>query len=121
MSWTARITGSAVAAALVMSVAACSVEGREVLCPNQYTYQGRSYVDVANATITPGKKLGVATQPACDDRSDDPDVKGTAYEVVGVSPEVAIAIGDTPETATLFAVESGPDLAPEVRRLVDAS
>ncbi|WP_354006159.1 DUF6281 family protein [Streptomyces sp. NBC_00154] len=44
-----------------------------------------------------------------------------AYEVDGISPKVAIAIGDTPKTATFFAAYSGSELPPEVQKLIDGS
>ncbi|MFE5240687.1 MULTISPECIES: DUF6281 family protein [unclassified Streptomyces] len=117
------------AAAMVMSGAACTAGGggdEGLSCAGRYTYQDRTYQDVGGATFTPGKKLGVATQPPCDDtggqdKSEVPVTTGTAYEVDGIPPEVAIAVGDAPGTATLFAVDSGPDLPPEVRGLIDGS
>lgn len=33
--------------------------------------------------------------------------------------KVAIAIGDTPKTATFFAAYSGSELPPEVQKLID--
>ncbi|MGW0783990.1 DUF6281 family protein [Streptomyces sp. NPDC002913] len=118
------------AAAMVMSGAACTAGGgggdEGLSCAGRYTYQDRTYQDVGGVTFTPGKKLGVATQPPCDDtggqdESEVPVATGTAYAVDGIPPEVAIAVGDAPGTATLFAVGSGPDLPPEVRELIDGS
>lgn len=133
MSWTRRSAGLLVAAAMVMSVAACTAsggggEGGAASCANLYTYQDQSYLDAANVEFTVGKKLGVATQSTCDDtggagENKEPVVTETetAYEVDGISPEVAIAIGDTPKTATLFTVRSGKELPPEVQKLIDGS
>ncbi|MFF1918660.1 DUF6281 family protein [Streptomyces sp. NPDC058239] len=130
MSWTGRSTGLLVAAAMVMSVAACTAGGGgggEASCANLYTYQDRSYLDVApNVKFTLGKKIGVATQTPCDDtggqdESEEPVWTGTAYEVDGISPKVAIAIGDTPKTATFFAVRSGKEIPSEVQKLIDGS
>ncbi|MFG2962851.1 DUF6281 family protein [Streptomyces sp. NPDC048288] len=45
----------------------------------------------------------------------------TAYAVTGVSPEVAIAVGDTPDDTTFVAVYSGNELPPEVKKLVKGS
>ncbi|MFE6039418.1 DUF6281 family protein [Streptomyces sp. NPDC056452] len=128
MSWTGRSAGLLGAAAMVMSVAACTADsgGGGASCVNRYTYQHSSYRDVANVEFTPGRKLGVATKPPCEDtggrdRSEEPDTTATAYEVDGISPKVAIAIGDTPKTATFFAVDSGSELPPEVQKLIDGS
>ncbi|MFF2408256.1 DUF6281 family protein [Streptomyces sp. NPDC058092] len=113
MSPTGRTAGALLAAAMVMSAAACTAEsgsgGEETAsCVNRVTYQDRSYLDVANMDFTVGKKLGVATKPPCDDTGGqdtnaEPATTETAYEVDGISPEAAIAIGDTPEEATFFA------------------
>ncbi|MFD6280470.1 DUF6281 family protein [Streptomyces sp. NPDC060209] len=128
MSWTGRSAGLLVAAAVVMSGAACTADsgGGGHSCANRYTYQDRSYGDVANVEFTLGKKLGVATKPPCEDtggqdKNEEPVMKETAYEVDGISPKVAIAIGDTPKTATFFAVYSGSKLPPEVQKLIDGS
>lgn len=128
MSGTGRTTGLLIAAGMVMSVAACTAGGGgggEASCANLYTYQDRSYLDVApDVQFTLGRKLGVATQTPCDDTGgQDESVQAasveTAYEVEGISPEVAIAIGSTPKTATLFAVHAGKDVPPEVQELID--
>jgi hypothetical protein len=116
---------------MVMSVAACTADsgggGEEsASCVNRYTFQDRSYRDAANAKFTLGKKLGAATKPLCEDtggqdKSEEPVTTETAYEVDGISPKVAIAIGDTPKTATFFAVYSGSEFPPEVQKLIDRS
>ncbi|MFC8224249.1 DUF6281 family protein [Streptomyces sp. NPDC057287] len=114
---------------MVTSVAACTADsgGGGASCVAQYTYQDTTYEDVGNVKFTPGKKLGVATEPPCEDTGDQgggeepAGVTGTAYEVEGISPEVAIAVGDTPETAKFFAVPSGSEFPPEVQKLIDGS
>ncbi|HWU05293.1 MAG TPA: DUF6281 family protein [Streptomyces sp.] len=131
MSWTRRSAGLLMAAAMVTSVAACTAGGGGggggASCVAQYTYQDITYQDVGNVKFTPGKKLGVATEPPCEDTggrggSEEPaGLTGTAYEVDGISPEVAIAVGDTPETARFFAVSSDSEFPPEVQRLIDGS
>lgn len=131
MSSTGRIAGALWAAAMVMSAAACTAHsssgGEEsASCVNRFTYQDRSYRDVANVDFTVGKKLGIATKPPCDDtggrdKSEEPVTTETAYEVDGISPEVAIAIGATPEEATVFAAYSGSELPPEVEKLTGGS
>ncbi|MET8327482.1 DUF6281 family protein [Streptomyces sp. NPDC005181] len=111
-----------------MSAAACTADsssgGEEsASCVNRFIYQDRSYRDVANVDFMVGKKLGAATKPPCEDtggqdKDEEPATTGTAYEVDGISPKVAVAIGDTPEEATLFAVYSGSELPPEVEKLI---
>ncbi|MER6116787.1 DUF6281 family protein [Streptomyces sp. NPDC001743] len=128
MSWTRRSAGLLVAA-MVMPVAACTADGggAEASCVARYTYQDLTYQDVGNVKFTPGKKLGVAAEPPCEDtggRGGSEEPAGsteTAYEVDGISPEVAIAVGDTPETARFFAVSSGSELPSEVQKLMDGS
>ncbi|WP_406424555.1 DUF6281 family protein [Streptomyces sp. NBC_01589] len=129
MSWTGRSAGVLMAAAVAMSVAACTADsgsgGKEsASCVNRYTYQDRSYRDVTNVNFTLGKKLGAATKPPCEDtggqdKGEDPVTTETAYEVDGISPKIAIAIGDTPKTATFFAAYSRSELPPEVQKLID--
>lgn len=81
----------------------------EALCAYLVTYDGRTYLDVANVDFTVGGELGTATVAACDDTPNDPGdtvpERGiTAYEVEGMDPAVAIAVGDTPAEATLMKV-----------------
>lgn len=126
MSWTGRSAGLLVAAAMVMPVAACTADsgggvGASASCVARYTYQDRSYRDVANVEFTLGKKLGAATSPPCEDtggrgKGEEPVTTETAYEVDGISPKLAIAIGDR-----FFAVYSGSKLPPEVQKLIDGS
>ena len=78
-------------------------------CAYLVTYDSRTYLDVANVDFTVGEKLGTATTLACDDTPDSPGdtvpERGiTAYEVEGMDPAVAIAVGDTPAGATLMQV-----------------
>ena len=132
MSWTGRSAGLLVAAAVVMSVAACTADSggggeASTSCVARYTYQDTTYQDVGNVKFTLGKKLGVATEPPCEDtggrgKSEEPaGLPETAYEVDGISPKVGIAVGDTPETARFFAASSDSELPPEVQRLIDGS
>ncbi|MFD4946199.1 DUF6281 family protein [Streptomyces sp. NPDC058239] len=131
MNWTGRFAGGLLAAAMALSAAACTADsssgGEEsASCVNLFTHEGRLYRDVANVDFTVGKKLGVATKRPCEDtggqdKDEEPATTGTAYEVDGISPKVAIAIGDTPEEATFFASYSGSELPPEVEELIDGS
>lgn len=128
MSWIRRSAGGLLVAVMAMAVAGCTPESvdRSIDCAAPvFTYQSTAYRMVPDANLTLGKKLGVATAPACDDtegKSEDTVMKETVYEVDGVSPKVAIALyGDTPETAALFVVDSGSGLPPEVQKLINAS
>ncbi|MFC9246247.1 DUF6281 family protein [Streptomyces sp. NPDC057136] len=131
MSWAGQCVRVLLAATVVMSAAACTADsisgGQESpSCVHEFTYQTRTYRDVANAEFTVGEKLGAAIQTPCDDtgRQDtnaEPATTGTAYAVDGISPWVAVAIGDSPEEAMLFAAYAGSELPPEVRRLVGGS
>lgn len=114
-----------------MSIAACSADSsgggvESMSCVNRFTYQDRTYQDVANVNFTVGTKLGTATKPPCEDtggrgKDEEPAVAETAFEVDGISPRVAIAVGHTPEEATFFAASSGSYLPPEVEKLIDHS
>lgn len=127
MNGTGRSAGVLLAASMVISTAACTAGNSgggsaSGSCVNQFTYQERTYRDVANVDFTVGAKLGVATQPPCDDtggreKTDETGTAQTAYEVHGISPDMAIAVGDTPADASFFAAYSGADLPPEVQKL----
>ncbi|WP_261991395.1 DUF6281 family protein [Streptomyces sp. OR43] len=133
MNGTRRSAGLLVAAAMVMSVAACTADGGGGEAgggsgASLYTYKDQTYLDMGKVEFTVGKKLGVAHSTTGDDtggagENEEPAATeaGTAYEVDGISPEVAIAIGDTPKTATLFSVRSGEEIPPEVQKLIDGS
>ncbi|MFG3013023.1 DUF6281 family protein [Streptomyces cinerochromogenes] len=117
-------------AAMVASAAACTsgsdTSDETASCAYQVTYKGRTYRDVANVDFTVGDKLGTATKPPCDDtggQDEDPEpaTTRTAYAVNGISPEVAIAVGSTPDDAMFVAVYSDNKLPPEVRKLIKAS
>ncbi|MGW2832661.1 DUF6281 family protein [Streptomyces sp. NPDC001286] len=116
------------AAWMLASAVACtadSSDGEDAgSCAYQIRYQGRTYSDVANVHFVVGKKLGDATNPPCDDTGGDikdPAEAVPAYEVDGLSPEVAIAVGDTPSEAKFVAVYSGSELPPEVKKLLNGS
>ncbi|MEW2167419.1 DUF6281 family protein [Streptomyces sp. NPDC007084] len=129
MSWVGRST--ALVAAVMVSAVACtagsSSDGEESgSCEYRILYQDRTYRDVANVEFTVGEKLGKATKPPCDDTGgqDVSEASGTTetvYEVDGISPKVAIAVGDTPGEAKFVAAYSGTKLPPEVKKLTDGS
>ncbi|MFJ9121266.1 DUF6281 family protein [Streptomyces sp. NPDC102394] len=127
--WMGRVGRSVVlAASMLVSAAACTADsggGDDAgSCAYQIRYQGRTYSDVANVHFAVGKKLGDATSPPCDDtggEAKDPATTVPAYAVDGLSPEVAIAVGDTPSEAKFVAVYSGSELPPEVRKLLNGS
>ncbi|MFD6424729.1 DUF6281 family protein [Streptomyces sp. NPDC060198] len=135
MRGTRRSAGWLGAAVMVLSTAACTASGGggEASCVANFTYQDRSYWDAGKVDFTVGEKLGAAASTPCYDTGDrgkseePPTETETAYTVVGVSPELAIAVGDTPESATFFAVHSDAEGAadaefpPEVRKLIDGS
>ncbi|MFJ8863409.1 DUF6281 family protein [Streptomyces sp. NPDC102451] len=131
MGWSGRSTGVLLAATMVVTVAGCTADnsseegGAEASCAIEFTYQGRTYRDVANADITVTDKLGTATQPPCDDTgSQDEAAEGTtetAYGVEGIPPEVAIAVGSSPADAIFVVSYSGSTLPPEVQKLIDGS
>ncbi|MFH8498291.1 DUF6281 family protein [Streptomyces coeruleorubidus] len=125
MSWAKRSVTAVLTAVVAASVAACTAEGNgaddAASCVYQVTYDGRTYQDVANAEFTVGSKLGAATKPPCDDtggQDEEPATTETAYAVAGISPKVAIAVGDSPDNVQFVAVYSGNKLPPEVKELI---
>ncbi|MEW1721263.1 DUF6281 family protein [Streptomyces sp. NPDC093109] len=125
-----RSAGLLLAVTMLLSAAACTAdsssgEGAES-CALQFTYEGRTYRDVANVNFTVTGRLGTATKPPCDDTGGEGETEGvgteeTAYEVNGISPKVAIAVGGTPAEAVFVASYSGSKVPPEVQKLIDGS
>ncbi|MFH0522414.1 DUF6281 family protein [Streptomyces sp. M41] len=81
----------------------------EASCAYVVSYDSRTYQDVANVDFTVGGKLGTATVLACDDTPHDPggsvpEQRITAYQIDGMDPSVAVAVGDTPAEARLVKV-----------------
>ncbi|MFE4383178.1 DUF6281 family protein [Streptomyces cyaneofuscatus] len=130
MNRAVRFAGVLLAASLMVPTAACagdnsSDEGAQS-CAIEYAFEGRTYRDVANVDFTVADKLGTATKPPCDDtggqnEADEAETLETAYAVNGISPKVAIAVGDTPEDAMFVVSYSGSELPPEVEKLIDGS
>ncbi|MFD7700537.1 DUF6281 family protein [Streptomyces caelestis] len=117
---------------LVLAVACTSEsssdegDGQAESCAYLVHYQDRTYRDVANVEFTAGEELGSATLPPCDDTGDRKDAEEaeettTAYKVDGISPDVAVAVGDSPDDTVLVAAYSGSELPPEVQKLIDRS
>ncbi|MEW1690298.1 DUF6281 family protein [Streptomyces sp. NPDC091265] len=113
---------------MLVSAAACTADSSgggsgSASCAYRVTYRDRTYQDVANVDFTVGGKLGPATQPPCDDTGsqggdEEAATTETAYEVDGLSPTVAIAVGDTPDEAQILVAYSGGELPPEVAELI---
>lgn len=131
MNWFGRYAGVLSAVAVVVTAAGCTagngggVEGA-ASCASEFTYQGRTYKDVAHAHFTVTGKLGTATMPPCDDTGGDGQTAEagtteTAYGVEGVASDVAIAVGNSPDDVVLVVSYSGSTLPPEVRKLIDAA
>ncbi|MFF3303595.1 DUF6281 family protein [Streptomyces sp. NPDC002908] len=131
MNWSGRCAGVLSVVVLVVTAAGCSAgnsggaEG-EASCAVEFTYQGRTYKDVVHADFTVTGKLGTATMPPCDDTGGDGETvedgtTETAYGVEGVAPEVAIAVGSSPDDVVFVVSYSGSTLPPEVQKLIDAS
>ncbi len=127
MSRSGRTTRLPLVTAMLLLAVACTSEsssdgGDEQAgsCAYLVHYQGRVYRDVANAEFTADEKLGSATLPPCDDTGDRKDAEEagettTAYRVDGISPDVAVAVGDSPEDTVLVAAYSGSEPPPRYR------
>jgi hypothetical protein len=127
MSWAKRSVTALLTAPVAASVAACTSEDNTAedaaSCVYQVTYDGRTYRDVANVEFTVSGKLGAATKPPCDDtggqdEGDEQATTETAYAVDGISPKVAIAVGDSPGDVQFVAVYSDNELPSEVKKLI---
>jgi hypothetical protein len=133
MSRSGRIARLPVVAAILVLAVACTAESsgdgggeQAESCAYLVHYQDRTYQDVANVEFTAGKELGSATLPPCDDTGGQKDAEQagettTAYKVDGISPDVAVAVGDSPDDTVLVAAYSGSELPPEVQKLIDRS
>ncbi|GAA2228199.1 DUF6281 family protein [Streptomyces indiaensis] len=127
-----RCLRATILACLMLSSAACAEKGDETAAPEsrdrgteacaaRYVYEGRDYKGIANRQFTATSKLGYATQPPCNDTGKGTEFrdleKKNAYRVSGISPTVAIAVGENAKTAKLFAVYSGSQIPEEIKEL----
>ena len=130
MNWAGRrFAGTLLAASMASAACTSASSGADegsASCAYQILYEGRTYQDVADVEFTIGRQLGDATLPACDDtggqdEAEDSDTTLTAYRVKGISPRVAIAVGDAPDDAVFVSVRSGTDLPADVKMLIGGS
>ncbi|TQL20720.1 hypothetical protein FBY37_2680 [Streptomyces sp. SLBN-134] len=133
MNRSGRMTRLPLMAAMLVLAVACTSEsssdgadGQAASCAYLVHYQDRSYQDVANVEFTAGEELGSATVPPCDDTGGQEDAEQaedtvTAYRVDGISPDVAVAVGDSPDDTVFVVAYSGGELPPEVQKLIDRS
>jgi hypothetical protein len=131
MSWVGR--RAIAAGAVAFTVVGCGSEGSEgadanseSVCASDVLYEGRTYVKLLDVEVEVGQKLGTATSPPCRDTNDQaaevPETSENAYAVSGISPDLAIAIGSSPEQAEAFRVlRSDKKIPPEVQELIDGS
>ncbi|MFI5681638.1 DUF6281 family protein [Streptomyces cellulosae] len=133
MSWVGRHAIAAGLAAVAFTAVGCGSEGSEgaeangeSLCASDVLYEGRTYIRLSDVEVKVGQKLGTATSPPCRDTNDQaaevPESSENAYAVSGISPDVVIAIGSSPEQAEPFRVlRSDKKIPPEVQELIDGS
>jgi len=94
-------------------------------CARRVEFNEQVYRDVANVDFTTGDRLGEGSMLACDDTGGQGTVSDGAVEMVnvfeiqGLDSSVAIAIGDTADTAEFFALD-GKDLPDAVRKFIDS-
>ncbi|OEJ29899.1 hypothetical protein AS594_33585 [Streptomyces agglomeratus] len=95
-------------------------------CAFMVEYDKRRYI-ADNTDISVGDELGAASRPPCDDTpNDNSDGKTTAssttaYTVEGVDPALAIAVGDSPDDVRLVVIDSGKELPPEIKKMINRS
>ncbi len=115
-------------ALLVCGGTACGSDGgtstqKSSACARFFTFEGREYRDVgdfpveAGVSVPPSSPRAINTGRTGEKRGPDK----AAYEVKGVSADVAIAVGDDPGDVEIFVSYDGTELPPEVRRLEDAA
>ncbi|MFE6409054.1 DUF6281 family protein [Streptomyces sp. NPDC057837] len=133
MSWVGRHAIAAGLATMAFTAVGCGSEGSEgagangeSLCASDVLYEGRTYIKLSDAEVRVGQKLGTATTPPCRDTNDHvddvPESSENAYAVSGISPDVVIAVGSSPEQAEPFRVlRSDKSVPPEVQELIDGS
>jgi len=133
MSWVGRHAIAAGLAAVAFTAVGCGSEGSEgdeanaeSVCASDFSYEGRTYIKLTDVDFKVGEKVGTATSPECRDTNDQaaevPAASENAYAVSGISPEVVIAIGSSPEEAEAFRVlRSDKKIPPEVQELIDGS
>ncbi|MFI2907700.1 DUF6281 family protein [Streptomyces sp. PDY-4] len=133
MSWVGPRAIAAGLAAVAFTAVGCGSEGSEgaganseSVCASDVIYEGRTYIRLSNVEFKAGQKLGTATSPPCRDTNDQgaevPETSENAYAVSGISPDLAIAIGPSPEQAEAFRVlRSDKKIPPEVQELIDGS
>jgi len=133
MSWVGRHAIAAGLAAVAFTAVGCGSEGSdgdeangESVCASDFSYEGRTYIKLTDVDVKVGEKVGTATSPECRDTNDQaaevPATSENAYAVSGISPEVVIAIGSSPEEAEAFRVlRSDKKIPPEVQELIDGS
>jgi hypothetical protein len=120
-------------AAVAFTAVGCGLDGSEgadanseSVCASDVFYEGRTYIMLSNVEFEVGQKLGTATSPPCRDTNDQAaevlETSENAYAVSGISPDLAIAIGPSPEQAEAFRIlRSDKKIPPEVQELIDGS
>ncbi|MFF2026537.1 DUF6281 family protein [Streptomyces sp. NPDC058171] len=133
MSRVGRHAIAAGLAAVAFTAVGCGSEGPEgaeasgeSVCASDFFYEGRTYIRLSDVEFKVGQKLGTATSPECRDTNDRaaevPESSENAYAVSGISPDLVIAIGSSPEQAEAFrALRSDKKMPPEVQELIDGS
>ncbi|GHD23266.1 DUF6281 family protein [Streptomyces galbus] len=133
MSWVGSRAIAVGLTAVAFTAVGCGSKGSEgvganseSVCASDVIYEGRTYIRLSDVEFTAGQKLGTATSPPCRDTNDQgaevPETSENAYAVSGISPDLAIAIGSSPEQAEVFRVlRSDKRIPPEVQELIDGS
>ncbi|MET7848030.1 DUF6281 family protein [Streptomyces avermitilis] len=101
----------AAAALAVLAVGCTPWDGGGVSagsCADVMEFDHHTYLSVGDVEFTAGAKAGAAGRPPCDDTGEESDEETRfdriAYEVEGLDPGVAIAVGDSPDDVRLYAL-----------------
>src|SRR4051794_27563655 len=87
MRWLACATAGA--AALLVG---CG-DGRDGTCADNVTFKGTTYwASQSDAPVELGEPLGTGMKPGCTEGPDGEDHEVTVVEIVGSSPQVAVAV-----------------------------
>jgi hypothetical protein len=117
------------AAALASLVVGCTSSGGGVSassCADVVEFDHRTYMGLADVDFTTGAEAGAAGQVFCNDTGGD-DVEETvfdrkAYEIEGLDPGDAVAVGEARDDARFYALHEGDgELPAAVQKLIDQS
>ncbi|GAA2242458.1 hypothetical protein GCM10010232_31850 [Streptomyces amakusaensis] len=116
--------------ALAVAAAGCTKESSSpdgggaaaASCAYVMRFADRTYQHQDKVKFEVGEKVGTAHSIPCNDTGQDspqdPVTKSVAYAVEGLDPDVAVAIGDSPQDADFFSLGMGREMPAEVEKFI---